>query len=470
MSTNRSSIKWHTRPRRSTKLAALASCALLVLGPLALALGHPIVGRTLDSYGNVPTRPFYVPAPSPIVTSALGLLPTATDAHMGEPSPSIRAIEVEPQGIQLVDGGKIVRTISGTGPLTSLSAIRRSVDQANWISQAAGGEFTLRAALIFESGTRATLAAPQVTQIRMVDLPGVFLGLNSADVTIRGVAVSAVGVPSFRDDEPPYRPFVVADGGSTLNVVASSFTGLGYDWNSSYGVSWMSSTGRAIDSTFEHNFIGAYTEEAQGLTFSGDVFAHNFVYGLDPHTYSSDLLVTHNRAFDNVRHGIIFSKFVTASTVSDNVSTHNGENGIMMDASSNGNVIEHNTVTNNRGDGIVLSGSKSERITGNVIEHNRVGVNVYGAGSASDYVRANTIASNVAPYQGLSSGTHNTIFDNGVRYRWILWWVAPVFGLVLMLMLASAGCSLVERRRAKGQAPGVRTSYNLSLQGGRSFD
>jgi poly(beta-D-mannuronate) C5 epimerase len=469
MSANRTQIKWHTRPRRSTKFAALASCALLLLGPLALALGHPTVGRTLNSYGDVPTRPYYVPALSPIAAAALGLPPTSTIAHMGHASPSVHAIEVQPQGIQLIAGGKIVRTIATTDSVTSLATIRRDVNNPKWISETGRGVFTLRAALIFESGTRASLKAPQVTQIRLVDRPGVFLGLNGATVDIQDVAVSAVDVPSFTGDEPPYRPFVVANGGSTLNIVGSSFTGLGYDWNSSYGVSWMSSTGRAIDSTFERGFIGSYTEEAQGVVFKGDVFAHNFVYGLDPHTYSSDLVVTDNRAFDNVRHGIIFSKFVTGSTVSNNVSTDNGENGIMMDASSNGNVIEHNTVTNNRGDGIVLSGSKGERIVDNVIEHNRVGVNVYSTSSVSDRVHGNTIDSNVAPYQGLTPGADNTIFDNGVHYKWIWWWVVPSFGLVLLLVLASASFSLFERRRAKGRPSRVRTSYNLSLGGRRSF-
>ncbi|MGC2484794.1 MAG: NosD domain-containing protein [Acidimicrobiales bacterium] len=470
MSASRAQIKWHTRPRRSTKLAALASCALILLGPLSLGLGHPAVGRTLNSYGDVPVRPLYVPALSPIATAALGLPPTSTIAHMGHASSSIHAIEVQPRAIQLIAGGKIVRTIATTDSALSLATIRRDVNLPGWISQTRRGEFTLRAALIFETGTRATFRAPQVTQIRMVDRPGVFLGLNGATVTIRGVAVSAVDVPTFRGDEPPYRPFVVANGGSALNVVHSSFTRLGYDWNSSYGVSWMSSTGRAIDSTFEDGFIGSYTEEAQGVVFKGDVFAHNFVYGLDPHTYSSDLVVTHNRAFDNVRHGIIFSKFVTASSVTYNVSTHNGENGIMMDASSNGNVIEHNTVTDNRGDGIVLSGSKHERIADNVIEHNRVGVNVYSASSTSDRVTGNTIALNVAPYQGLTSGAANTIFDNGVHYRWVLWWIAPTFGLVLLLLLASVGFSLFERHRAKGQSSGMRTAYNFSLEGGHSYD
>jgi poly(beta-D-mannuronate) C5 epimerase len=104
-----------------------------------------------------------------------------------------------------------------------------------------------------------------------------------------------------------------------------------------------------------------------GLRFARDTFRDNDLYGLDPHSYSHDLVVEHVVAKDIAAHGIIFSQYVTHSVVENSVSRHNGENGIMMNLGSGGNVIRDNRVYGNRGDGIVTEQSPRVTISGNLV-------------------------------------------------------------------------------------------------------
>jgi hypothetical protein len=64
-------------------------------------------------------------------------------------------------------------------------------------------------------------------------------------------------------------------------------------------VNWRRSTGAASGSVFHHNFFGAYTYQAHGVVVRGNIFRDNAVYGLDPHTGSTRLVVEDNRAFRN---------------------------------------------------------------------------------------------------------------------------------------------------------------------------
>ena len=49
-------------------------------------------------------------------------------------------------------------------------------------------------------------------------------------------------------------------------------------------------------SLFENNFIGAYTDRSDGLQITNSNFFHNSLYGIDPHSYSTNLLVEGNNS------------------------------------------------------------------------------------------------------------------------------------------------------------------------------
>jgi parallel beta-helix repeat protein len=143
-------------------------------------------------------------------------------------------------------------------------------------------------------------------------------------------------------------------------------------------------TGTVRDSRFVNNYNGAFTYGARDMRWVHNRFEHNIVYGLDPHTGSSDFLVERNYAARNGRHGIIFSRDCFRNVIRDNVTEHNHWHGIVIDdgkfgnGPSNYNVVVDNVVRDNSKVGIQLDGSAHNLIRGNQITGSRQGIRVIG--------------------------------------------------------------------------------------------
>jgi parallel beta-helix repeat protein len=268
--------------------------------------------------------------------------------------------------------------------------------QREWLTEVTDGVWVLRAALAQAAGTHLTIAEPRVRELRMLSGKGVYLVGVSARVTITGVTVTSWREEGGADPVAAiYRPFVAYDRkGATIEATRSRFTHLGGNGTMAYGVCWgRGSTGSAVDSTFDHNYFGAYTNAAVGVVFRGNVFRQNDLYGLDPHTNSRRLRIDRNEAHHNGTHGIILSEHVVESTVTNNRSYENKSNGIMMDDRSDGNVISGNRTWHNGGDGIVLQNSSGTTVRRNTVVGNRLGVRVGGA-SLSNTVTENQLLHN----------------------------------------------------------------------------
>ena len=205
------------------------------------------------------------------------------------------------------------------------------------------------------------------------------------------------------------------------------------------------STGYVTNSVFEHDFIGVYSNDAHDLKILHDKFYYNSLYGVDPHSGSSNLLIEYNVADYNGRHGIIFSDHVTNGVVKYNITDGNGLNGIMMDEASTGNVIEDNTVANNNSDGVVLASSSSNVICDNLIRGNRVGITVRGNTTQSK-ICGNTISANKMASEGADLSGNNAYGNGGEwSYQRISHiWLGAV-GLLLSLLILTLGM----KRRAR---------------------
>ncbi len=309
-----------------------------------------------------------------------------------------RHVIVRPDRLELLRGPAMVASIPFPGrrgaSLVDVAAALARTAQAGWIEETAPGTFLLRVALVQAPGSALEVAAPAVRQVRLLDDPEVYISAMGATARFTGVTVTSWDPQRRRPARNSgSRPFVEYADGSDLWIVRSTFAHLGSDRASAYGVNWRRSTGGATDSVFHHNFFGAYTYQAQGLVFRGNVFRDNQLYGLDPHTGSRRLVVERNQAYRNGAHGIVFSEDVTDGVVRGNRSFANGDNGIVLDERSDRNTVSDNLVEGNEGDGIVLLGSSDNLVRGNVVRRNRVGIRV-NLRSGDNRVQRNQLAGN----------------------------------------------------------------------------
>jgi mannuronan 5-epimerase len=409
--------------RRYWGMISLVSVVAVAAGILiSLSAGiHPIVYRTF----SVVPRNLIGVANSPIYLVEHGLPADSPKSHPLPRTTSARAIVVSRHSITLLSAGVKTHEINEVRPLTNLVQVVEAMRARNWISESGSGTVTLSAALIIH-GADFTIGGDNVSQVRLADRPSVFIAVDSGVLNVDNVVVQSVG--GHQPTGENYNPFVMAVGRSALNATDSNFIGLGWNWLASYGVSWMGgSTGRITGSTFEGGFIGAYSNQAVGLTFLYDTFKNNSLYGLDPHTYSKDLSIEHVTAEGNKGHGIIFSQHVTNSVIAYSTSRDNGENGIMMDLESSNNRIMDNIVTGNTGDGLVSTASGDNVFDGNVVRQNRIGVRITPASAASTTYDGNQVFANGLTSEGVSLNGSNVATNNGgqwnrqvLRVTWII--------------------------------------------------
>jgi poly(beta-D-mannuronate) C5 epimerase len=285
--------------------------------------------------------------------------------------------------------------------------------------------------------------------------PGVFLAASAASLRLSGVYVHAsdsqVPTTLATPQQSQGRPFVLAVN-STMNVDHATFRYLGRDWNSSYGLSWSKgSTGSVVDSTFERNFIGVYTNGSPKLLVQHNTLTHNSLYGIDPHSGSTHMTIVNNTSSYNGRHGIIFSDHVTQGVVQGNTTIGNGLNGIMMDEASTGNLITGNTVRGNKSDGIVLAASDHNVIQRNTVLSNRIGITVRGDDSGN-VITANSVRHNRMAIQGFAAKGNHLASNGGewigsrIRLIWIVT-AAASLTVVMLTRLSQRG----GRRRTPGR-------------------
>ncbi len=438
--------------RRSRSRAAYA---IVVATALGLGLSAAFVwGRTYTDLA-LKKEPFQrlaaVPSFDPIEDATLGLSPNASNRVAETPSASIRAIVVNPTQTVMLAGGKAFRTIDVTAPKT-LTDLVRVIDNPSWATRT-GTRVTLNAALIIENGSAMSVAAPATSELVLTAREGVFLGASNAELSFDHVYVHA------SDPSTPQalgtatgverRPFILAVAHAYMTIKDSTFRYLGRDWNASYGVSWSKgATGSATGSLFEHDFIGVYANASDGLRVANCTFLHNSLYGVDPHSGSTNLVIENNVSDFNGRHGIIFSDHVTFSIVRGNTVRGNGLNGIMMDKASTSNLIEHNTVVGNRSDGIVLANSDDNYVTHNVVSGNRIGISVRGSTQGAS-VAHNTVRHNRKALAGTFSGSGNALSENGDEWsKPRLERIALGDGALALVLCLITGAANVRRRQA----------------------
>jgi mannuronan 5-epimerase len=410
----------------------------------ALALEQAPFGRLAD-----------VPAFDPIENVTLGLPSNAGNGPtVPAPRASIRCMELYPTQLIMLAGGKAVKLITLKQPITTLHQLVAIANQPDWISES-GSHITMKAGVITEVGTSLEIDAPLTTELTMNVRMGVLIAALGAKLDFNGVYVHASDADTPRTGSRTAvrtdlgRPLIFATDASVMNMTNSTFEYLGRDWNSSYGTTWSKlATGTVRNSTFIHDFIGVYTDHAVNLKVLDSKFLENSLYGIDPHSYSTGLLIEGNTSNNNGRHGIIFSDHVTGSVVKNNITNGNGLNGIMMDEASSDNQILNNVSDHNLSDGIVMASSSKNLVSFNTVKNNRVGLHSRGD-SANNAFSQNIVTKNKLAAQGVNlAGNHAS--ENGGEWqlkRMVIVWISGALVLLWLYMTTFLSYRTTTKRR-----------------------
>lgn len=274
----------------------------------------------------------------------------------------------------------------------SISIKELSAQLPDTLVKASSGDILVRlpiviepdAALVIESGDKVRLSAEM----------GVFIHNNGLLVVdnaiVEGWEESTSTLSSYTGDKSQFRPFIQSYGGSTTYLISSTFNALGHESGGSYGISLTSASpkllgilneqarqkafvppkGYVVDSEFNDLYFGFYCYGAKDVVVVGNRYNNNIIYGIDPHDYSSNLLIANNTVVGTQRHGIIISRHVNDSFIVDNVSYGNARTGIMVERESSNNVVAFNEAYDNHGDGITIYESPNNTVYGNRVYDN----------------------------------------------------------------------------------------------------
>jgi len=148
--------------------------------------------------------------------------------------------------------------------------------------------------------------------------------------------------------------------------------------------------GNVTGSTFHHNYFGSYTFGGYCMNWTGNTFANNVMYGLDPHDDSDYLTIAGNLFHDNGAHGVICSVECDHLIIRDNQSYGN-EHGIMLHRNTNGAIVEGNISRDNRGAGIAIFDSHDAVVRNNTVTNNAESAVRLSVGSSRNLIENNTL-------------------------------------------------------------------------------
>ena len=192
---------------------------------------------------------------------------------------------------------------------------------------------------------------------------------------------------------------VSKDATGTTDITNSEIAYLGYSCSRCSGLSYYGGEGSVIKNNNIHHLLKGYYSKDMGHTLIEDnEFHDNYLYGIDPHTGSHDMIIRNNKVYDNNASGIICSKHCynlliegnevyrnggvgrgiafsinTTNSIARNNDVHNNERCISFNRESNFNQVYNNTLSD-CDVGIYLSNTSKNTIYGNRIIDSASGI------------------------------------------------------------------------------------------------
>ncbi len=304
--------------------------------------------------------------------------------------------------------------LSGKLTITSFPQLLHRLPAGTLVD--AGDHWFLRSPISFAD--HATLSIKGASRIDLG--PNAFIEAESGGtVRLEDETVTAVDQNGRVLDGPSSSAgFLDAIDGGRLVLIHDRLIRLGHAGVESYGVS-MREPGigsQVSECTIEGDYIGVYLSHAVGVRIIGNRVLDSVIYGIDPHTDSTDILIESNVIRNSGVHGIILADGVVDSHIESNVLEGSHLHGIVLYRGSNHNVVWNNRIAG-AFDGIVVTDSSSSTISANTIS----GIQRFGL-RVSGQSRGNELAGNVVTDALLGAylydgATANVLRDNRLAGR-----------------------------------------------------
>jgi mannuronan 5-epimerase len=143
---------------------------------------------------------------------------------------------------------------------------------------------------------------------------------------------------------------VSKDATGTTNITNSEIAYLGYSCSRCAGLSYYGGEGSIIKNSDIHHLLKGYYSKNMGhMLIEDNKFHDNYLYGIDPHTGSHDILIRKNIVYSNNASGIICSKHCHSLLIEGNEVYDNagGGRGISFSINTTNSVARNNYVYDN---------------------------------------------------------------------------------------------------------------------------
>lgn len=209
------------------------------------------------------------------------------------------------------------------------------------------------------------------------------------------------------------RPFIrVSEKATgTTNITNSELSYLGYSCSRCSGISFYGGIGSILKGNDIHHLLKGFYSNGMGhMIIEGNHFHDNYLYGIDPHTGSHDIIIRDNIVNDNNASGIICSKYCLNILIEGNEVYKNDAHGsgIMFSIHMRNSTARNNHVHDQRTCISFERSSNYNNVYNNTISDCSYAINL--ANTTNNQVYNNTIWNSI---NGISfQNTTNVIRNN----------------------------------------------------------
>ena len=199
----------------------------------------------------------------------------------------------------------------------------------------------------------------------------------------------------------------------TTNIIDSELAYMGYSCSRCAGLSYYGGTGSIIQGSEIHHLLkGFYSKNMKFMTIEGNRFHDNYLYGIDPHTGTRDMVIRNNIVYGNNASGIICAKDCHNILVEGNEVYKNGGvgRGIAFTINTTSSTARNNIVSDQPRCVSFSKESNYNEVYNNTLSNCEIGV--YVGDASNNYVHNNKIVNSDT---GITlRNTTNRISDNEI--------------------------------------------------------